>query len=87
MSCSQVSKSLISIGPFSCGFVSSAFVPGFMVPAGLVQRLMVMSGSDVSTYARGCSESATFRLTEVVTTAVRAGQRQTGMDQVGDFAP
>jgi hypothetical protein len=39
---------------------------------------MMMSGSGASTFAAECGRTATSRLTEVTTTTVPAGHRQSG---------
>jgi hypothetical protein len=63
---------------FNCGFVSSSFdvVAGGMVLSEVVERLMMMSGSDASTCPAACGRAAASRLTEVVATTVPAGHRR-----------
>ena len=49
-----------------------------MVLSEVVERLMMMSGSDASSYAAECGQAAASRFTEVVATTVPAGHRRLG---------
>ena len=69
--------------PFNCGYASSVFIAGVMVLSEVVERLMMMSGSDASTCSAECGQAAASRLTEVVATAVPAGHRRLGRAEPG----
>ena len=49
-----------------------------MVLSEVVERLMMMSGSDASSFPAECGQAAASRLTEVVATTVPAGHRRLG---------
>ena len=58
-----------------------------MVLSEVVERLMMMSGSDASTCPAECGQAATSRLTEVVATTVPAGHRRLGRTEPGTLKP
>jgi len=51
-------------------------IAGVMVLSEVVNRLMMMSGSDASSYAAECGQATPSRFIEVVATTVPAGHRQ-----------
>ena len=53
-------------------------IAGVMVLSEVAGRLMMMSGSGASTCTAGYGRAGTSRLTEVTTTTVPAGHRQSG---------
>jgi hypothetical protein len=53
-------------------------IAGVMVLSEVVKRLMMMSGSDASSYAAECGQATSSRFIEVVATTVPAGHRQLG---------
>ena len=69
-----------SIGPLIAALCQVSFdvVAGVMVLSEVVERLMMMSGSDASTCPAECGQAASSRLTEVVATTVPAGHRWLG---------
>ena len=53
-------------------------IAGVMVLSEVVKRLMMMSGSDASSYAAECGQATASRFIEVVATTVPAGHRRLG---------
>lgn len=75
----------MSIGPLIAGMRQVFFdvIAGVMVLSEVVERLMMMSGSDASTCSAECGQAAASRLTEVVATTVPAGHRRLGRAEPG----
>jgi hypothetical protein len=60
-------------------------IAGVMVLSEVVERLMMMSGSDASSCAAECGQAAASRLTEVVATTVPAGHHEHVCQQQAKF--